>query len=147
MLDLINATMAQTVLTEMSANISSTDKPKALKTIADYMAQADTELINRYEALKAFLFALSDDVQESILKYYIAFKRIKNFACVELRTQNNILLVYVKVDPTKIELEPGFTRDVRNIGHYGTGDLEIQIKNDTDFEKAKELIVKSFEVS
>ncbi|MFJ7407589.1 MULTISPECIES: DUF5655 domain-containing protein [unclassified Lysinibacillus] len=147
MLDLVNATMAQTVLTEMSANISSTDKPKAWKTIADYMAQADTELINRYEALRAFLFALSDDVQESILKYYIAFKRIKNFACVELRTQNNILLVYVKVDPTTIELEPGFTRDVRNIGHYGTGDLEIQIKNDTDFEKAKELIVKSFEVS
>ncbi|MCM3317170.1 DUF5655 domain-containing protein [Rummeliibacillus stabekisii] len=147
MLDLVNATMAQTILTDMSVDTSTSDKPKAWKTIADYMSQADTELINRYETLRAFIFALSDDVQESILKYYIAYKRIKNFACVELRTQNNILLVYVKVDPETIELEPGFTRDVRNIGHYGTGDLEIQIKNDTDLEKAKELIVKSFEVS
>lgn len=147
MLDLVNATTAHTMHTEPDTYLPSLDKPKIWKTIGDYMAQADTELLNRYEALRAFIFALSDDVQENILKYYIAFKRIKNFACVELRTQNNILLVYVKVDPSTIDLEPGFTRDVRNIGHYGTGDLEIQIKNDLDFEKAKDLIIKSFESS
>lgn len=35
--------------------------------------------------------------------------------------------VFVKVDPDTVRLEPGFTLDVRNIGHFGTGDLEIVI--------------------
>jgi predicted transport protein len=29
---------------------------------------------------------------------------------------------------------------VRNIGHFGTGDLELTIKNSIDFEDTKELI-------
>ena len=34
-----------------------------------------------------------------------------------------------------------------NIGHYGTGDLEIRIKSDADLEHAKPLIVRSYEDS
>lgn len=44
-----------------------------------------------------------------------------------------------------MELIEGFSRDVRNIGHYGTGDLEIKITKDEDFDKAKELIIMSYE--
>ena len=60
-------------------------------------------------------------------KLYFAFRRIKNFVCVEVHPQAKKLLVFVKVDPSTIDLVPGFTRDVRNIGHFGTGDLEIAI--------------------
>ncbi len=38
------------------------------------------------------------------------FKRIKNFACVEFRPTAAKILVYVKVDPASVQLEPGFTR-------------------------------------
>jgi len=41
----------------------------------------------------------------------------------------------------------GFTRDVRTIGHFGTGDLEISIKSADDLEKAKPMLVRSYEVS
>jgi predicted transport protein len=97
--------------------------------------------------LKAFLLALGDDVQLKVQKYYFAFRRIKNFACVEVHPQTMRILLFVKVDPTSIQLEKGFTRDVRNIGHYGTGDLEISIQNDADLERAKPLVLKSYEVS
>ena len=50
-------------------------------------------------------------------------------------------------DPKSIELKPGFTRDVTEIGHYGTGDLEIVIDSAEDFEAAKPLFVKSYDVS
>lgn len=33
---------------------------------------------------------------------------------------------------------------MRNIGHYGTGDLEIIIKDEQSFEKAKSLIEKTY---
>lgn len=90
---------------------------------------------------------MGDDVQIKTLKYYFAFKRIKNFACVEIRATHESLVVFAKVDPDSVELEPGFTRDVRNIGHYGTGDLEITIRSDEDLEKAKPLLVQSYEAS
>jgi predicted transport protein len=53
----------------------------------------------------------------------------------------------VKVDPRSVELKPGFTRDVTDIGHYGTGDLEIVIDSLADFEDAKPLFIKSYEAS
>lgn len=81
------------------------------------------------------------------MKCYIAFKRIKNFACVEVRNKMKTVLIFVKVDPDTVQLEDGFTRDVRSIGHFGTGDLEISLKSVDDLERAKPLILKSYETS
>jgi len=145
LLELVNATSAQS-----GAGNAKTKEIKMVndyKTVSDYLAQSDTEIQDRFEALKAFLLALGDDVQMNTLKYYFAFKRIKNFACVEIRPQTKHILVYVKINPDSTELEDGFTRDVRNIGHFGTGDLEITLSSDADIEKAKSLLIRSYEVS
>lgn len=115
------------------------------KSVSDYLAQADPELTDRYEALREYLTNLGDDVQVKTLKLYIAFKRIKNFACVEVHTRTRNLLVYLKIDPDTVELEEGFTRDVRTIGHFGTGDLEVTIRSAADFERAKPLFERSYE--
>jgi predicted transport protein len=119
------------------------------KTASEWLIQADTELKDRFEMLKAFLLALGDDVQMKTLLYYFAFKRIKNFACVEVHPQASKLLVFVKVSPDTVDLagNKGFLRDVRKIGHFGTGDLEITIASIDHFEKAKALLVKSYESS
>ena len=57
------------------------------------------------------------------------------------------LQVYAKVDPDSIELKNGFTRDVRDIGHFGTGDLEITIGSLDDLELAKPLLLQSYKAS
>ncbi|MDF1587300.1 DUF5655 domain-containing protein [Rhodospirillales bacterium YIM 152171] len=117
------------------------------KTVSDYLAQASQPLADLYESLKAFLQALGDDVETRTLKNYFAFRRIKNFACVEVHNRTGLLLVYVKVNPEEVELRPGFTRDVRHIGHFGTGYLEISLATNEDLERAKQLLVKSYEAS
>lgn len=148
LLDLVNASTAQTGnITEENVTSSATTRISRIKTVSDYLQQANVELSDRFETLKAYMMALSDDVQMKILKHYIAFKRIKNFACVEVHPQSEKILLYLKVNPDSIELEPGFSRDVRNIGHFGTGDLEVTISNDEDIEKAKRLINISYDVS
>jgi predicted transport protein len=88
-------------------------------------------------------------VQLSTMKFYYAFKRIKNFACVEIHPQTRRILVFVKVNPDTVDLEKekGFLRDVRKIGHFGTGDLEITIRSSDDFERAKLYILTSYEAS
>ncbi len=51
----------------------------------------------------------------------------------------------VKVDPS--EVMPGFTRDVSNIGHVGTGDLELTLTTADDLERVKPLIKRSYDAS
>lgn len=58
-----------------------------------------------------------DDVQVRELKNYIAFKRIKNFACVEVFPQTRVVNCLSKGGPSTVMLKEGFTRDVRKIGH------------------------------
>jgi predicted transport protein len=82
-----------------------------------------------------------------VTQVYVAFRRIKNFACVEVHPQSKKLLVYLKLDPDAVTLEPGFTRDVRKIGHFGTGDLELTLTDQGDLERAQQLIVASYDVS
>jgi predicted transport protein len=144
--ELVNATAVEPI-DEVSEG-DGVAKPKPVyKTVMEQLAQAPAAVRDRYAALDEFLKALGDDVQLNTLKYYLAYKRIKNFACVEIRSQNQRLLVYAKIDPDSISLEEGFTRDVRNVGHFGTGDLEITIDSAGDLERAKPLLIGSYEAS
>lgn len=148
LLELVNAVQATGDVEEKTQKPGTTRH--IYKTASEFLESAPEDLKNRFEALKAFLLALGDDIQMKTLKFYFAFKRIKNFACVEVRPQNKVLLIYTKVNPDTIDLksyEKDFIRDVRKIGHYGTGDLEITVRSDDDLEKAKSLILKSYEVS
>ena len=118
---------------------------KAAKSIEDYIARADTELTDLYETLKEFLLNLGDDVQMKMLKWYVAFRRIKNFACVEVHPQKRQLVIYLRLDPSTVPAQKGFSRDVRRLGHYGTGDVEIIIRDANGFAKAKPLLLRAYE--
>ena len=74
--------------------------------------------------------------------FHIGFKVQKNFTCIEIRKSKIVL--YVSLNPDDVTLEPGFSRDVTGLGHWGTGDLRIDILSAEDFEKAKPLISRSY---
>lgn len=142
-------TVAQPVQPVASDGLgSATAKDPYLSQRIDYrIANASPELRDLYEAVAAHLASLGDDVQVKELKFYIAFKQIKNFACVEVFPQTKVVAVYLKVDPDTVTLESGFTRDVRNIGHLGTGDLEVMLRTFDDFTKAQPLFQRAYERS
>lgn len=122
------------------------DKYKSSR-MAYRLSQASVPLQDLYTAIKDYLIALGDDVQVKELSYYVAFKRIKNFACVEVYPQNKVVIAFLKVDPASLSLEEGFTRDVTKVGHFGTGNLEVVIRSMEDFTKAQPLFVRSYEAS
>ena len=69
------------------------------------------------------------------------------FLCYNERTikkQENKFMADIKLNPDEVELVKGFTQDMRNIGHWGTGDLQVIIKDVEDFEKAKPLIDRAY---
>jgi predicted transport protein len=117
------------------------------KTFAEVLDQVPNSVRNRYKALDTFLRGLGNDVQVDTLKHHVAYKHVKNFACIEIRPQKSRILVFSNLDPTSMTLEPGFTRDVRSVGHFGTGDLEISIESDDDFDRARALLKRAYETS
>lgn len=121
--------------------------PYASQRISYRIANAAPDLRDVFEAARSYLNGLGDDVQEKELKYYIAFKRIKNFACVEVYPQAKVVTAFLKIDPTTVPLEDGFTRDVREIGHFGTGDLQVSMKSIEDFQRALPLFQRAYEGS
>lgn len=139
--ELVNVVTGQTPTTEKQK------KKIKYATVGELFNKSSKEVKDLFEAMKAFIVSLGDDIQIKELKFYYAFKKIKNFVTVEIHPQNNTIVLYLSLDPNKIKLEKGFTRDVTNIGHWGTGDLEVTLKNHDDFENSKNLILKSYELN
>ena len=108
------------------------------KAFNQYFAEAGEKNQNLFYSIEEYILSLGDDISKNQLKLYVAFKKAKNFVCVEVY-QNNLLL-HLKLNPDTVELIPGFVEDVRNKGHWGTGDLRVIIKSTEDFEKAQYLI-------
>lgn len=44
--------------------------------------------------------------------------------------QKKALLIYLKVDPDTAATNDEFARDVRQVGHWGTGSLELTLRKD-----------------
>jgi predicted transport protein len=122
-------------------------KPGADKSFIDYLDSASQDQRDLYYSIRDYIFSLGDDISESQLKHYVAFRKSRNFATVEV----NAKLIYINLslnpDDYKDRLTKGFLRDMRNTGHWGTGDLRVIIRNIEDFDKAKDIIQKSHEVN
>lgn len=143
-LELITATKAEPAGPNDAVTSGATTSQR---TVSDLLARASVELVDLYSSVESYCEGLGDDVTKKTLKNYFAFRRLKNFACVEVHPQSRALLIYLKVDPSKVELRDGFCRDVSKIGHFGTGDLELRVRNNSDLEAAQPLIQLSYEAS
>ena len=53
--------------------------------------------------------------------------------------------LFLKLDPKRSAGPKGLSRDVSQVGHYGTGDLEITITSQSDLDLAKPFIKKAYE--
>jgi len=90
-----------------------------------------------------FITGLDPAIEVAPKKFYVAYKTSQNIVCMEVKHQRVIL--YLKVDPKSTPGPKGISRDVSDVGHYGTGDLEVSIKAPADFEAAKPFIQMAYE--
>jgi predicted transport protein len=87
------------------------------------------------------------EVEVRTLQHYVAYRRMVNRATVVFRPSYGVILAYLSLDPDTVELEEGFTRDMRGIGHLGTGDLEVRIASAADLDRAGPLIRRAVEAA
>jgi predicted transport protein len=92
--------------------------------------------------LTEFIMNLDSAMEEVPKKFYVAYKISQNIVCMEVKKQKVIL--YLKLNPKELKSLPDIARDVSNIGHYGTGDLELTVNSVEDIEIAKDYIVNAY---
>ena len=143
-LELVTAAKTDLVSEDADVPVLSSKRSGTSKTVTQFLDGSPQTLQDLFANLEAFIEALGDEVTKKTLKNYFAYRRLKNFACVEVHPQTQTLLVYLKVDPDSLQMEEGFSRDVRSVGHYGTGGLELRIRDAADFAKAQPLIQQSY---
>jgi len=110
--------------------------------IVHRLESANKEIADFAQELDEYILNLGDDIQKKELKNYWAYKTIKNLVCLVIN--NEKLKLYLSIDYKDIKNPKDNVKDVSDIGHLGTGNTGVNIRNKEDLEYAKELINKVY---
>ena len=98
-------------------------------------SEAIQELIH---SAREFICSLDPAIEEVPKKFYLAYKISQNIVCLE--PQSKHIKLFLKLKASDILSPPKTYRDMANIGHFGTGDTEFTISNESQLEEIKPFI-------
>ncbi len=140
-IDSENTAAKNPVMVEAGRKAALTRK-NATYSINEHMDALDSDMHELFEKVRDYIVSLDSSIEETPKKFYIAYKTSKNFVC--LQTYKKKLTLYLKLNPEEIQPLPKQGRNVSEIGHYGTGDFELVLKDDVDFEETKNYINEAY---
>jgi len=113
---------------------------KEIKTFIeeDHIARAPEEIGELYNAFKTSILNLSPDIDIQAKKDYIAFKKGTNIVDITLLKRS--LKMWINVKKGTLDDPKNLMRDVSEIGHWGNGDYEVIVDNDSNLEYIMSLI-------
>ncbi len=115
--------------------------------LSHHLGNLPAGITDRFEQVDEFIRGLGPDVSRRIRKQYIGYfggkGKPRSFCTVE--TQRRRLLIYLGLDPaTTKPWNEAAMRDVRQVGHFGMGDVEYSIRPDADLNEVKDLIRQAY---
>ena len=110
----------------------------ATYTLEEHFENLDENILELFNTIRDYIVTIDSSIEETPKKNYIAYKTSQNFAC--LQTYKKKLTLFLKLDANEVNPMPKQGRDVSEIGHFGTGNFELIIKDLADFEETKLLI-------
>jgi predicted transport protein len=123
------------------------ENDNALKTISveikgygedDHLQNVQEKIIELYEKFRDSILNLTDNIEISPQKHYIAFKKGGNICDIEVRQK--ALKISVNAKKGNLNDPKNLARDVSNIGHFGNGDYEVRVDNDDNLEYIMSLV-------
>lgn len=97
------------------------------------------DVLELYDSFKNAILTLSPDLEITPQKLYIAFKRGKN-NIVSIHLQNKSLKMWINAKKGFLDDPKNITKDVSQLGHWGTGDYEIIVSDSKYLEYIMSLI-------
>lgn len=114
-------------------------------TVEDHLQGKSKATKQLFEQLQERIFGLAEEgeITEKANKMYISYKHGKNFC--EIRLQAKSLWIWIDVHQSELHDPYGLTRDVTNIGHYGTGHVDLKLSSTSEIDKVIDLIGQSYQ--
>lgn len=95
-----------------------------------------------YQDLKERILNIGGDINIVPKKSYIGYKRKSNF--FDVLIQKNDLWCWINMKKGELDDPKNLCRDITSIGHYGNGDYDIRINENTDLDYVMFLINQSY---
>lgn len=120
-------------LTQQNKELKAVQDQIKVYTEDDHLTKPTDEIKELYELLRNRIIALADDIEVVSQKMYIAFRKDKkNFTYLHLQKKN--IKIWLNAKWGEIAEPKGIAYDVSNKGHYGYGDYEIDMSDDSQLE-------------
>lgn len=120
-------------LTQQNKELKAVQDEIKVYTEDDHLNKPTDEIKELYELLRNRIIALADDIEVVPQKMYIAFRKDKkNFTYLHLQKKN--IKIWLNAKWGEIAEPKGIANDVSNKGHYGYGDYEIDMSDDSQLE-------------
>ncbi|MEA3351370.1 MAG: DUF5655 domain-containing protein [Chloroflexota bacterium] len=114
-------------------------------TIEDHLEGKSPEIRELFKALQERILQLNEDgdITEKANKMYISYKHGKNFC--EIEPQARSIKMWLDISLSELDDPHQLGRDVSELGHYGTGDVEVRLTDLADLEKVMVLIEQAYQ--
>lgn len=110
----------------------------------DHYPEMRKEIKEKYEELDKRILELDQNIQRVYTKHYVAYKfEYCNFVEIIIYKWSINVLLDIPFDNIIDERE--LCEDISNIGSWGTGDVQIKVRNDADIDYIMGLIKQSLD--
>ncbi len=109
-----------------------------------HLAGKPQEIRSLVEDLRERIFSLDPEgaIIEKANKHYMVYKHGKNFC--EVWIQNSQLKLWLDIPISDLENSFNIAKDVSNIGHWGTGEVEVNLENESQLDQVMALVEQAF---
>lgn len=105
------------------------------------------EVLSLFSSLQEKIFSLAEEgeIIEKPNKNYLSYKHGKNIC--EVKIQSNGLKLWIDIPYEDLEDSRNLARDVSQVGHHGTGDVEVKLLQNDQIDYVMSLIEQSYQLT
>ena len=116
--------------------------------IDDHLAGIDKETVVLFQALREKILSIDQNITEWAKAKYIAYKTSTNFTDIVVKQYG--LKIFLNVKSGQLNDPKNLARDLtkpKAIGHWGNGDYEVKLENESEIDAIFELIKQSYDLN
>lgn len=136
------ATESIKTISAKSKTIERVSKEIKVYTEEDHLNGVPDEIKELYQKFKEAILNVGDNITVKPTKWYIGFVAKTNIS--DIRIQKKALKIWLNLRIGELDDPKNLARDVSNIGHWGNGDYEIQVRDEENLEYIISLIKQSY---
>lgn len=142
-LEQIYAAVATTPRHLETAGSSEEETPPVEYRLENHLQGKPAEIVALFGQLRERILGLDDEIVEKVVKNYVVYKHGKNFC--EVIVQARQLKLWLDIVPESLQDPFHLARDVRQVGHWGTGDVEVTLKSAGELDAVIVLVEQSYQ--